>query len=222
MGVFDRLRSRLGRTRTALADGVSGLFRGGREIDAALLDELEEILYNADLGVVASELVEDLKRGHRRGELHGESDVRAALRRALLERLPTEWGEIPFEANPTVILVVGVNGSGKTTSIAKLAHRFHEQGKHAEAEILYRQALDVARRALGVHACGPFVVSECSEWSVLPNPATINVLFPRKVVNKIDTVKEGNYNANRNKNNYPSHSNPTNPFYNILVIYIKF
>ncbi len=130
MGLFDRLKTRLGRTRSALADGISGLFRGGREMDAALLGELEELLYNADLGSVASEVVEDLSRKHKRGELNGEADTRDALRASLLARLPEVWGEIEFTHTPTVILVVGVNGSGKTTSIAKLAHRFHSQGKH--------------------------------------------------------------------------------------------
>jgi len=130
MGLFDRLKSRLGRTRNALADGISSLFRGGRPMDAALLSELEELLYNADLGPVATEVVADLGRLHARGELKGEEDVRAALRAALLERLPTGGGELTYDHEPTVVLVVGVNGSGKTTTIAKLAHRFQQAGKH--------------------------------------------------------------------------------------------
>jgi len=80
MPLFDRLKARLTRTRSALSDGISGLFRGGREMDAALLGELEELLYNADLGPIASEVVEELQRLHKRGELQAEDDVRAALR----------------------------------------------------------------------------------------------------------------------------------------------
>ena len=129
MGLFDRLKNRLTRTRTALSDGISGLFRGGRAMDEALLSDLEELLYNADLGNIATELVEELARGHKRGEIKGEDGVRQALRAGLLSRLQKESGELPFEARPTVLLIVGVNGSGKTTSIAKLAHRFHEQGR---------------------------------------------------------------------------------------------
>lgn len=130
MGLFDRLKSRLGKTRTALSDGISGLFRGGRPIDQELLDDLEELLYGADLGPVAGELIEALARKHRRGELKGEGDVRAAMRATLLERLDQSGGELDLgEHHPTVVLVVGVNGSGKTTSIAKLAHRFQSQGK---------------------------------------------------------------------------------------------
>jgi len=130
MALFERLKARLSRTRSALSDGLSGLFRGGREMDAELLSELEALLYSSDLGSVASELVEELQRLHKRGELAGENDVRAALRLSLLDRLGPGLGEIEFTADPTVILVVGVNGSGKTTSIAKLAHRYHSLGKH--------------------------------------------------------------------------------------------
>ncbi|MDA1267299.1 MAG: signal recognition particle-docking protein FtsY, partial [Planctomycetota bacterium] len=130
MGLFSRLKDRLTKTRTALSDGLSSLFRGGRAIDQALLDELEELLYTSDLGPLATELVQEVTRLHKRGELKGEEDVRAALRSTLLEALQQEGGEIDLDAHsPTVILVVGVNGSGKTTSIAKLAHRFQSKGK---------------------------------------------------------------------------------------------
>jgi fused signal recognition particle receptor len=129
MGLFDRLKERLKKTREALSDGLSGLFRGGRPIDQALFDELEELLYTSDLGAVASEVCVELARAHKRGEIKGEEDVRRLLRTSLLERLGPAQGEPSFAAKPTVILVVGVNGSGKTTSIAKLAHRFQKQGK---------------------------------------------------------------------------------------------
>ncbi len=129
MGLFDRLKERLTRTRHALSDGISGLFRGGRAIDQALLDQLEELLFSADLGPVAGEVTAELARLHKRGEIKGEDDVRAALRRLLLARVQQESAEIAFTHKPTVILVVGVNGSGKTTSIAKLAHRFQLQGR---------------------------------------------------------------------------------------------
>ncbi len=129
MGLFDRLKARLSKTREAISDGISGLFRGGRPIDQKLFDELEELLYTSDLGAVASEVCAELARAHKRGEIKGEADVRTALRAQLLERMGSTPGEIEFSAKPTVILVVGVNGSGKTTSIAKLAHRFQKRGK---------------------------------------------------------------------------------------------
>jgi len=130
MGLFHRFKKRLGKTRAAISDGLSGLFRGGRPIDQDLLDELEELLYTSDLGPVAGILTTELARLHKRGELKGEEDVRRCLRDTLLQRLDaTPPEESFFENSPTVILVVGVNGSGKTTSIAKLANRFKQQGK---------------------------------------------------------------------------------------------
>jgi len=129
MGLLERFRERLTRTRAALSDGLSGLFRGGRAIDESLLTELEELLYAADLGPVAGEITAELARLHRRGEIRGEDDVRAGMRRMLLERVRQAEGEVALVHRPTVILVVGVNGSGKTTTIAKLAHRFRGQGR---------------------------------------------------------------------------------------------
>jgi len=137
MGLFDRLKQRLTKTREALSDGLSALFRGGRPIDQALLDEVEELLYTSDLGPLATELVGELSRLHKRGELKGEEDVREAMRKKLLEKLSGDArapgiaasGDPDFATKPTVILVVGVNGSGKTTSIAKLGHRYRQQGK---------------------------------------------------------------------------------------------
>ncbi|MCB9916762.1 MAG: signal recognition particle-docking protein FtsY [Planctomycetes bacterium] len=129
MGLFDRLRERLGRTRTALSDGLSGLFRGGRKIDQALLDELEELLYTSDLGPVATGITAELARLHKRGELKGEDDVRTKLRELLLARLDQPPAHLDWDTQPLVILIVGVNGSGKTTTIAKLCHRFARAGK---------------------------------------------------------------------------------------------
>ncbi len=129
MGLFDRLKQRLTRTRSAISDGISSLFRGGRPIDAQLFGELQALLYTSDLGPLAGELVDELARLHKRGEIKGEADVRTKLREMLLERLRQESAEIRFTHKPTVILVVGVNGSGKTTSIAKLAHRFRSAGQ---------------------------------------------------------------------------------------------
>jgi fused signal recognition particle receptor len=128
MGLLERFKTRLVRTRSALSDGIGGLFRGGRALDAALLAEIEALLYSADLGPLAGELVADLQSRHKRGEIRGEADVRTSLRTSLLERLAPAAPEFAPSARPTVVLVVGVNGSGKTTTIAKLAHRFATRG----------------------------------------------------------------------------------------------
>ncbi|MDZ4773882.1 MAG: signal recognition particle-docking protein FtsY [Planctomycetota bacterium] len=129
MGLFDRLKEKLGKTRSAISDGISSLFRGGRPIDDALLQEIEELLYTSDLGLVARDVTAELARLHKRGEIKGEEDVRAAMRSILLAKVRQEPYEIDLAKKPTVILVVGVNGSGKTTSIAKLAARFKGLGK---------------------------------------------------------------------------------------------
>ena len=132
MGLLDRLKSRLTRTRAALSDGIAGLFRGGRPIDEALLGELEELLYTADLGPVAGELMRrarapaQARRDPRRGR-RARRAARAPARAASASpRGPREL-ELDARRGRRVILVVGVNGSGKTTSIAKLAHRFQTQ-----------------------------------------------------------------------------------------------
>lgn len=128
MGLFDRLKARLVKTRETITDGITGLFRGGRPLDAALLGELEELLYTSDLGAAAAGVVAELGRLAKRGDVKDEAGVRAALKRILVARLDA-GGELLLPHRPTVVLVVGVNGSGKTTSIAKLAHRFVSQGK---------------------------------------------------------------------------------------------
>lgn len=129
MGLLDRLKARLTRTRSAISDGISALFRGGRQIDSELLDQLEELLYTSDLGPVATGISAELARLHKRGEIKGEEDVRTKLREILLEKLEQPPAELEAATAPTVLLIVGVNGSGKTTTIAKLAHRFRSEGK---------------------------------------------------------------------------------------------
>jgi fused signal recognition particle receptor len=131
MALFDRLKQRLFRTRAVLSDGIAGLFRGGRTLDERLLGELEELLLAADLGPLAGEITAEIARLHQRGAIAGEDQVRAVLRELLkgfLEAPAGPSGELVVPATPCVILIVGVNGSGKTTSIAKLAHRFAARG----------------------------------------------------------------------------------------------
>lgn len=164
MGLFDRLKKRLGKTRSAISDGISSIFRGGRAMDQALLDELEELLFTSDLGPLAADLIAELTRLHKRGELKGEGDVRDALRKRLMERLGEQPPLPATDHAPHVVLVVGVNGSGKTTSIAKLAHRFKSEGKRvvvgacdtfraAAADQLEiwagRSGVDIVRQAAG-------------------------------------------------------------------------
>jgi len=126
------LRERLARTREALLGGL-GRVLGTRRVDEGVLEELEALLFSADLGVRTAESLLETVRKQASG---GDADaVRRVLREAILERLrkvepaqgaPGLGG--PLEARPHVILVLGVNGSGKTTTIGKLAARYREAG----------------------------------------------------------------------------------------------
>ncbi len=127
--MLGKLFAGLKKTRDRLTQGLSRLFGVGRKLDDDFLEELEEVLYTADLGPTGSEIVNQLKESYRKKEIAESAEVPAFLRERLLERLDGCEGTLAKASDgPTVILVVGVNGSGKTTSIAKLANRLHKQG----------------------------------------------------------------------------------------------
>jgi fused signal recognition particle receptor len=124
-----RLFSSLKRTRDALTRGLSRLFTLGRKLDEAFLDELEGVLYEADLGPVGTRVVQDLKDAWRKRVLRETAEVPAFLQQRLQAILAGSEGVLArAAAPPTVILVIGVNGSGKTTSIAKLAAHLQNKG----------------------------------------------------------------------------------------------
>jgi len=129
-GFFGRLRARLNRGGSSLARDIRGLLQG-RKIDSELLEELETRLIGADVGVTATqEILEDLRGRVARHELADADALVAALRSQLTELLrPCEAPlRVAVDAKPFVVLIVGVNGSGKTTSIGKLAARLQRQG----------------------------------------------------------------------------------------------
>ncbi|MEM7200323.1 MAG: signal recognition particle-docking protein FtsY [Planctomycetota bacterium] len=127
--VLGKLFAGLKKTRERLSTGLSRLFTLGRTLDEDFLDELEEVLYTSDLGPTGSELVEQLKEAYRRKEVREVSEVAPWLRQQLIDRLAGCEGVLTrADEPPTVLLIVGVNGSGKTTSIAKLAHHLVVQG----------------------------------------------------------------------------------------------
>ena len=125
------LKSALGKTRKAFTTTVRDLFKVGRKIDDELLEHLEETLIMADVGVTTTQqLVKKLQDAYKNKEIQDNDEVINFLRTSLKEMLTQKSNEIMFASSgPTVILVVGVNGCGKTTSIAKLAYYFAEQGK---------------------------------------------------------------------------------------------
>ncbi|MEQ9464211.1 MAG: signal recognition particle-docking protein FtsY [Haliea sp.] len=130
-GFFARLRRGLGRTSDTLVQGLGTLFLGRKEIDADLLEELESRLLLADVGVDATvEIIDRLTRRVSRKELTSPDALQRALQEELLEVLrPCEEPLQVAGKKPFVILMVGVNGVGKTTTIGKLARRYQAEGR---------------------------------------------------------------------------------------------
>jgi fused signal recognition particle receptor len=129
-GLADRVREGLERSRKFLDEGLQAVLAVGRPIDDTLLGELEDILIASDLGAAtAGEFIDRVRSEWRRGRLSSSDEVRAALRRFLEETLEGSAGQLNLDARPTVILMLGVNGAGKTTSIGKLAASLRGQGK---------------------------------------------------------------------------------------------
>lgn len=129
---FQRMREGLGRTRGQLADGLAGLFASNKKIDRDLLEEIENLLLTADVGMTATtEIIDSLTEKLERSELRDSDALFQALREELhgiLEPCTTPL-EPETENKPFVILMVGVNGVGKTTTIGKLAQRYQRDGK---------------------------------------------------------------------------------------------
>lgn len=130
-GFFERLKQGLSKTSDALVGGIDRLLLGKKVIDADTLEELEEILISADIGVATTvELVRGLEQKLKRDELKDGEALRRALKEDILARLePYAKPLAPGGQKPFVILVIGVNGVGKTTTIGKLASRYALEGK---------------------------------------------------------------------------------------------
>ena len=127
-GLFTRWKAGLSKTSKA-AFGQMASILGSSEINNETWDALEALLVQADLGIdTATSILDSLKRFTRTEGLIRASELFSALKQELRSRLETP-PELKFESKPIIILVVGVNGSGKTTTIAKLASRFHREGK---------------------------------------------------------------------------------------------
>ncbi len=129
--LFERLKLGLSRTRESLVGRIDTLLFGKKQIDADTLEELEEILISADLGVkTVIELVRTLEQRLNRQELADGDALKSALQEEILARLtPYAQPLVPTAELPFVIMVIGVNGVGKTTTIGKLASKFTAQGK---------------------------------------------------------------------------------------------
>lgn len=145
MGFFEKLKAGLSKTKTAFVGAMNDLFRRHGRIDDALYDELEELLYTADVGVETTEYILDTLQQR----VHEKKATEAAqCREILIEILCELVGQaepLHLETTPSVILVIGVNGVGKTTSIAKIAKQLKESGKKvllAAADTFRAAAID--------------------------------------------------------------------------------
>ena len=131
-GLFERLRKGLMKTRSGLTGRLDQLILGKKEINEDLLDELEEILFTSDLGVDATqELIARVREEVARKELNDPERLKTVLKENIMKFLNVtgEGIRIPVPGDPLVIMVIGVNGVGKTTTIGKVAYLLKEQGK---------------------------------------------------------------------------------------------
>lgn len=130
-GLFKRLCQGLSKSHNVLVNGLERVFIRKTRIDEDLFDELEEILILADLGVqTSSQIVEKLKEAIRREKIHEPSQLRPILQKILIEMLTPFQSPLDISSScPFVMMVIGVNGVGKTTTIGKLAARYGQQGK---------------------------------------------------------------------------------------------
>ena len=126
MGFFERLKDGLQKTRKNFTERIEVLVGMSAEIDDDFLDELEMILLSADVGAKTTEkLIGAVRQAARKKEINGTEDVVPFLKKYLVDMLTDEGQRTRLSGSPTVILVVGVNGVGKTTTIGKLANYFH-------------------------------------------------------------------------------------------------
>jgi len=132
-GLFEKLKEGLSKTHQGFVEKIDQLLTGRKSIDQDFLDELEGLLFSADLGVkTSSQLIEGVQRGLKKGELQEPERVKDFIRQEILRIL--QMGEKPLsidfsQTKPFLFMVVGVNGVGKTTTIAKIAHQYSSQGK---------------------------------------------------------------------------------------------
>ena len=147
MGFFDKLKKGLAKTRESLTGKIEKLVLGYADIDDDLLDELEETLIMADVGVKTTEkLMQAVRKGIKQKKINAPGDLKPFLEQTITELLTNGTDEVRMAATgPTVMLVIGVNGVGKTTTIGKLSAYYREQGKKvmlAAADTFRAAAID--------------------------------------------------------------------------------
>ncbi len=130
MGFFDKLKEGLNKTKNSFNEKINNVFSNFRKVDEELLEELEEVLIMSDIGVDAStEIISNLRNRIKKEKIENEEDVKLALREEMEKILSLDDNDLKLDTTPSVILVVGVNGVGKTTSIGKIANKLKKEGK---------------------------------------------------------------------------------------------
>ena len=130
MGFFDKLKNGLNKTKTSFDEKINNVFSNFRKVDEEFLDELEEVLIMSDIGMDTSvKIISNLREKIKKEKIQDEEDVKQALREEMQKILDVTDIGLHLNTKPSVILVVGVNGVGKTTSIGKMANRLAKDGK---------------------------------------------------------------------------------------------
>ena len=130
MALFDKLRQSLSKTKDSISTKIESVVKSFKKIDEELFEELEEVLITADIGVNTSlEIIDRLREIAKEKKLTESQELYAELSNILVEILDGEDDSVKLEGKPAVIMVIGVNGVGKTTSIGKIANLYIKQGK---------------------------------------------------------------------------------------------
>lgn len=145
MSFFEKLKKGLQKTKNAIFKPFSDLFKSFKKVDEDLMEELEEILICADVGAKTTEIILDkLREEIKQNKIKDPEDVKSTLKSILIEMIG-EGAEIPFNDQMTVILIIGVNGVGKTTSIGKISYSLKKEKKKvvvAAADTFRAAAID--------------------------------------------------------------------------------
>ena len=130
MGFFDKLKQGLSKTKDSINEKINDVFSNFRKVDEDFLEELEEALIMSDIGIETStKIIDNLRTRIKKEKIEDEEQVTEALREEIEKILEISDNSLKLETKPSVILVIGVNGVGKTTSIGKMAARLSRDGK---------------------------------------------------------------------------------------------